>query len=464
MVRYACAALVSAALISAISVGIPGGCGLGISPVRATTFPADQPSQGGPVTAVYLQGLLDKANYIEFAYQLPNVAHLKPEQEMYFKGTLAYRQGRFGEVVNPLIAAVQTRNSVLTPSQIENAFEILGQASAKTFLYGSSAKMYDDIDKLYGAKMGDGIRDIREKRHTAALLEGVPAETARIAGDFTLQSQAGEYPVTVSGKSFLAELDTGASISMLSESEARNWGVTLLEGEATLHGYGGGGFTARPGLIPVLQIGKAELHNVVVFVTADRNLYIDAIKRQKHALLGYPVASALGRLTFTRDGVLTVTAQAGSAGSGTGTETGIGARMWIGDGSLLVALGTVPVIEDGKLNGGTRERLFELDTGSGNTYLTDHYLAENRSRFTGEPESIARLAGAGGIHEIPAYKAHKLPLFFGATPVLCSGQHVLTQPQGGEAESYYGVVGQDILRLFSSYTVDFRNMRFSVVP
>jgi hypothetical protein len=41
---------------------------------------------------------------------------------------------------------------------------------------------------------------------------------------------------------------------------------------------------------------------------------------------------------------------------------------------------------------------------------------------------------------------------------------VLTQPQGGEAESYFGVVGQDVLQLFSSYTVDFRNMRFSVVP
>jgi hypothetical protein len=124
----------------------------------------------------------------------------------------------------------------------------------------------------------------------------------------------------------------------------------------------------------------------------------------------------------------------------------------------------VPVIDGDKLTGGTDARLFELDTGSGSTYLTDHYLAENRSRFPGEPTFLARLAGAGGIHEIPAYEAHKLPLFFGATPVLCTGQHVLTQPQGGEAENYFGVVGQDVLQLFSSYTLDFRNMRFSVVP
>ncbi len=455
MVRFACSAfavLIFTGLFFAPDA--PKACGW-IFP-ETTVLAADRASV--PVTAAYLQTLLDKANYIEFAYQLPNASGLRPEQQQYFKGTLAYREGRFGEVVDPLIAAVQTRNSVLTATQVESAFEILGQASAKTFLYGSSAKMYDDIDKLYGTRMGESVQDIREKRHIETLLKGVPVETARIGGDFSIRQTGGEYPVIVGGKNVSAQLDTGASVSLLSETTAKSWGVTLLDGQATLHGYGGGGFSARPGLIPVLEIGKAELHNVVVFVTADKNLYIAEIKRQTHALLGYPVTSALGRLTFARDGTLTVTAHTSAS------DQTIGAPMWIGDGSLLVALGTEPVIEGNKLNGGTRERLFELDTGSGSTYLTDHYLAENRSLFSGEPESFARLAGAGGIHEIPAYKAHKLPLFFGKTPVLCTGQHVLTQPQGGEAESYYGVVGQDILQLFSSYTLDFRAMRFSVVP
>jgi hypothetical protein len=449
MLRFASAALITAALFLRGSYFGPG---------ELAPSATDAESAGARATAAALQALLDKDDYLEFARRLPGAKGLKPEQEQYFAGTLAYREGRFGDVVNPLIAAVETRKSALTASQIESAFEILGQASAKTFLYGSSAKMYDDIDKLYGARMGVSAEGIREKRHIGALLEHVPAETVEIAGDFSLERKGAEYPVSIAGRSFSAQLDTGASISLLSESTAKNWGVTLLEGTATLHGYGGGSFPARPGLIPTLEIGKAQLHNVVVFVTADQNLYISEIKRQTHALLGYPVASALGRLTFARDGSLTVTTHP------TASEQKGGARMWVGDGSLLIALGTVPVIDGDKLTGGTDARLFELDTGSGSTYLTDHYLAENRSRFPGEPTFLARLAGAGGIHEIPAYEAHKLPLFFGATPVLCTGQHVLTQPQGGEAENYFGVVGQDVLQLFSSYTLDFRNMRFSVVP
>jgi hypothetical protein len=113
--------------------------------------------------------------------------------------------------------------------------------------------------------------------------------------------------------------------------------------------------------------------------------------------------------------------------------------MWVGDSSLLVGLGTMP----------DATRLFSLDTGSGSSYFTDHYFEEHSSLFSGQPLEMARLAGAGDIHEIPAHAAHQLPLWLGPTRVLCNGQHILTQPQGGEVEHYNGVVGQDLLRQFA---------------
>lgn len=419
-----------------------------------------QPSSP-PVTAVYLQGLLNANNFIEFARRLPEAKGLRPEQEKYFRGTLAYRQGRFDRVVDPLVEAVRTKQSSLTSTQRESAFEILAQTEAKTFQYGFSAKMYRDIEELYGQEMAEGLGEIKEKQHLASLLEQVPAETVRFFGDFSVPrgkgDQADEYPIRVNGKELWAQLDTGASVSLIADSTAKQWKVRILGGEATLHGYGGASFPARPAVIEELQIGSAEMHNVVVFVTEDTNLYISGIHRQIHAVLGFPVASALGRLTFARNGTLTVSPATAVKSTGS-------APMWVGDGSLLVSLGTQPVFDGNTLKGGTRERLFELDTGSGSTYLTDSFYRENRTLFPGEAPQVARLAGAGGVHEIPAFEAHKLPLFFGVTPVLCTGQHVLTQSQGGEAESYFGVIGQDVLRLFSSYTLDFRAMRMTVTP
>jgi hypothetical protein len=145
MIRFASASLASTVLLLAASW--PGLNAGGWPPPN--TPAAARPSPHVKVTASYLQALLDKANFIEFARQFPNAAGLKPEQELYFKGTLAYREGRFREAIDPLVAAVQTHNSSLAASQVESAFEILGQTAAKTFLYSSSAKMYDDIDRLY---------------------------------------------------------------------------------------------------------------------------------------------------------------------------------------------------------------------------------------------------------------------------------------------------------------------------
>lgn len=418
-----------------------------------------QPS--APVTAAYLQSLLNASNYLEFAQRLPEARNLRPEQAKFFRGMLAYRQGRFNRVIDPLVDAVRTKSSTLTIAQRETAFEILAQTEAKTYQYGFSAKMYLNIEQLYGGQMDTaGLREIAEKQHLASLLQHVQPQTIRLFSNFSVSRGKGdasdEYPIRVGGRDQWAQLDTGASVSLIAESTARAWKVKMLSGDATLHGYGGASFAARPAVVDELQIGAAVLHNVVVFVTDDANLYIAAIHRQMHAVLGFPVAYALGRITFARDGTVTVSPETGPSGSG--------ASMWVGDGSLLVALGTQPVIENNTLKGGDHERLFEIDTGSRSTYLTDRYLKENQSLFPGEPPQVARLAGAGGVHEIPAFEAHKLPLFFGATPVLCSGQHVLTQPQGGEAESYYGVIGQDVLRLFSSYTLDFRSMRMTVTP
>ncbi len=377
---------------------------------------------------------------------------------MYFLGMLAYHLGRSDDAIKPLVAAANTKDSSLTANQIESALETLGENARKISQYGASAQMYEDIDKIFGPKMGEADKLIRQKRHLAVLLLHVPPQTVQFAGDFTLRRTGDEYPVAIAGKEFSAQLDTGATVSLLSASTAKAWGVTMLDGSGRLYGFGGGEFSAQPAVIPVLNIGKAELHNVVVFVTSDENLYIAPIKHQINALLGFPVASALGRLTFAKDGSLTASAQSPPRDPSTD------ARLWIGGSSVLVELGTLPIITGGRLTGASGQRLFDLDTGSASTYLTDHYLAEHTNIFHGPPPETARLAGPGGIHEIPAYAAKDLPLFIGNTLILLNGPNILTQPQGGETEHFFGLIGQDTLHLFSSYTIDLRNMTFSVHP
>jgi Aspartyl protease len=423
--------------------------------VAASLAPAQSAS---PVTAATLQQLLGQDRFLEFENQLGQARNLTTEQRLYFLGMLAFHVGRFEDAIMPLVKAANSTSASLTPEQVEEALETLGQNALKQSQYGSSAEMYDIIDKTWGAKMADGGKSIREKRHFAALLRQVPAQTIQISGGFTLPRTGQEYPVNVGGKPFFAQFDTGAEISVLSTTTAKNWGVTMLEGTATLHGYGGGAFSAQPGFIPVLTIGKAELRNVAVYVTADQNLYITEINHQFNALLGFPVVSALGRLTFARDGSLTVAAQSPAADPRTDIH------LWFAAHALLLPLGTVPVMDGKKLISIGEPRLFMLDTGSGSSFLTDHYFAEHANAFHGPPPETARLAGAGGIEEISAYGAQGVPLFIGNNLIMLNGPHVLTKPTSGEVEHYFGLIGQDLLQNFSSYTLDFRTNAFSAQP
>jgi hypothetical protein len=415
--------------------------------------------------AASLQQMLDRDDYIGCYTALDQVdrARFTEAQRAYFFGMVAFHLGHLGDNADPapmLDKALRSKDKSLTAHQIESALETLGQINLKLGNFSASAQNYDDIDKIFGSQLGDGEKSIRESRHLAALLQHVPRQTVEISGDFTLPRTGVEYPVSVpnppSSKPLFAQFDTGAELSVLSATTAKAWGVTMLDGEATLHGYSGGAFTAQPGYIPVLRIGKAELHNVAVYVTADENLYISQVKLQTNALLGYPVVAALGRLTFAKDGSLTVTAKSPAR------DLRSSAALWMSDHTLLVELGTQPVISNGKLTGVTGDRLFMLDTGSGSTWLTDRFLVEHADLFHGPPGEMARLAGAGGIREIPAYGARNLPLLAGGTVLFLNGPHILTQPAGGEAEQFFGVLGRDTLGVFSSYTVDFRNMTLTV--
>ena len=406
-------------------------------------------------TAAALDRLLSSSRLTELAAKLPTVSNLKPEQHDYFEGALAFRRNRLAEGKKLLERAVNTRDpdlknqerdTALTHQEVFDALMMLGSLYMRDYHYGAAADAYNLIEKTF--HMEDGGESIRRRRHVNVLLKDVPPQTVSLSGEFKLARTVEGYPIQLGDRTVRAIIDTGASTSQISETTAAAWGITPLPGTPLwATGYGGRSYQAHVGVIPELHIGSAILRNVVVVIAPDEQLTIPEIHAQLRPTLGYPVAAALGNMTFSKDGTLTVHSSDAAAAAK--------APLWLGEESLLVELNTRPSADP---------QLFLLDTGSPSTFLTDKYLQDHQSAFPGTPPETARLAGGGGTHEIPAYVAHHLPLWFGATPIYLEGQHILTASQGGEAENYYGVIGGDILATFSSYTIDLNRMQFSVAP
>jgi hypothetical protein len=403
-----------------------------------------------------LQHLLDEHRFRELSSKLSQASGtLKPEQQDYFEGALELRRNHLLESKKLLERAVNTkdpdlrdqeRDTALTHQQVFDALMMLGNLYMRACRYGAAADLYDFLDKVWANKLDDGGESIRKRRHVGVLLKDVPPQTISISGPCTLTPNAEGYPIQIGDLTFRAVFDTGANFSQISESTAVAWGVAPLAGSPMwVTGFAGRSYQAHLGVVSELRIGTAILRNVVFIIAADERVAVPEIHTQLKPALGFPVLDALETLTFSRDGTLAIH---GEPEKSTGT-----AQIWLGEQSLLVSLG-LRAVDD--------ERLFVLDTGAGNSFLTEKYLNENQALFPGPPTSEAQLAGGGGVRDIPAYIAKHLPIWFGATPIYLDGQHVLTATQGGEAENYFGVIGADVLSRFASYTIDLKRMEFSL--
>ncbi len=422
----------------------------------APSAPADA-HQAGPADVLELA--LEKHLYFVLPLALAHAPELKPEQSSYFEGMLAFHQARFEDARKLLTAALNTENSALASTEKITALEALGESARYTFHYGACAQMYQDIDSIWGARLGAAEGDIKQHRHGCVAQMQVPPQTTDFTAPFTIHGHNSEFPVSIGDKTFSAVFDTGSTESAITESTAKAWGVVPADTTVVLNGYSGGTFRAHPGVLAQLTIGTATLHNVAVFVVPDSAFYIAPFKHQMNALLGYPVLAALGRLTFTRDGSMTASPVSPARA---GTE---GAPLWIADTFLLAQMKTFPPTGQSFRFGGEQEpRLFVLDTGSRDSYLTDRYFMEHRDSFKGAPPDTARLAGPGGEADTPAYAADHLPLWCGKAVLFLDGPHILTAPQNSLIENYEGLIGQSVLGSLQSYTIDFRTMRFSVQP
>src|SRR5581483_1560805 len=109
-------------------------------------------------------------------------------------------------------------------------------------------------------------------------------------------------PVSVDGQPGEFFLDSDANFSFLSESEARNLGLTVRDSGSTIHGVTGGESAFRVAVAEHLQIGNVDLENVVFLVLPDSEEAFRNFSPAQQGAIGLPVLLALRRVRFTAQG------------------------------------------------------------------------------------------------------------------------------------------------------------------
>jgi clan AA aspartic protease (TIGR02281 family) len=288
-----------------------------------------------------------------------------------------------------------------------------------------------------------GADDARAAAASAAL-RGDPRIRASGAARIPLTPNgvgSRDASVTVNGVRAPWVVDTGAEISVVSNSLAQRIGLRPRPGQVTVHSTTG---IATGGLAVIdrLVIGDAAVENVPVLVLPDAQLKIGD-RPQIQAILGLPVLVAFGRAAWLDAGATLALGEAApspppDSPSLYWNEEGIG----------------IPVSTARGVRGA------HLDTGANETTLR----APAHALLTPAIEASAawragKVGGAGGVVNTNDKVYPTLSLTVAGVPM------TLNNVSLNEAESE-GVarLGQDVVARLSLLNLDFETMRVAVRP
>jgi clan AA aspartic protease (TIGR02281 family) len=420
------------------------GLGMATFGALAQSRPAAQPAANTD-----LDFLLKERRYIRLEKALASDLKISAKDRAFFEGIMANRRNRAAEsirLLQPLVPALAKGD----PSRAITALSTLADDYEKTFQYAAAADTYTNLVQNFASEMS--AEQIAKSKREAArwdLLRNAPPQSANINGPFTIataETRLGlvKAPVTIDGQQISLILDTGANLSAISRSMALRLGLNISANQATMEGVSAIPTPAHTAVIPKLEIGKAVFRNVAVIVVDDKDMFIAGLNYMLPGSLGFPVLSALGRITFFPDG------QFGVALPPTADKP---------QKQNLFLQRLTPIVA-AEIMG--KEELFTIDTGATGSYLSARYYHDFPHQFDSQMVDQVMLTGAGGRRTLPVYDAPQVTLSLGGACVHLKNVPVLLAARGIGDDYFYGNLGQNAVRVSSSYTFDFQNMNFTI--
>lgn len=418
-------------------------------------------TSSGIDTPVRVDNLLADHQFIRVEAQL---AQLPPRQAQFYRGILANKDNdarKSIELLEPLIDEVAASGDAAHE-------KVLRKALAEDYLrlgeWAKAASAYQALVERVGSKMSsEEQNEIEMPLKMLPLAKDNPPTTVDPCDPFKLQVSKNplglvDVPVFVDARSYSWMLDPTAPFNLIAHSYAKEAGLTLSADAVTIHTLTGRPIQVRSTVIPRFTIGgQLTLRNMTAFVFEDADYQFPHTQYQVEGVLGYPALQAIGRVTVTNSDTVYIQpdgSQPSTAEEKKERKTGV--RFFLDGEQVIVALGKS---DDGD------QRMYAVDAGGQQTYLTSRYYDEHTEDFANQQMQLFSMRGHSEDTTVSAYTAETVPLAVGATQIDVHFIQVLTQPLGSAAlDDVYGLLGVDALDQFGSYTFDYRTMRFSVRP
>jgi hypothetical protein len=250
-------------------------------------------------------------------------------------------------------------------------------------------------------------------------------------------------PVSINGTNSNFMIDSGATISMITETQAKKLDLNVGKNERIeLYGATGAQLELEATVADQLTVGRFQLANVAFLVLNDDQFnFPDGYG----GVLGLPVLLALQSLAWDAGGQLHL-------GFVSELPPSSSPNLCF-DGPELVA----EIVFRG------RRLLFALDTGNGKTILWPRFSKEfpDLIEKSGRRGSIV-LKGVSGCAELGAVTLPRLALHIGGLATVLRPVQVVTERTTPNSEWLYGRIGMDTLTKARRVMIDFNDMNLSL--
>jgi Kef-type K+ transport system membrane component KefB len=367
----------------------------------------------------------------------------------FYRGIVAHAFNNNDVAIRNLAPIVDSTSRGLTPIQLRNATDVLGDSYRRVYRYRESASAYRT-----SLRIRRQLLDAATRRRFAtwatigdALAATPPVETSWSAesNGAPLGNDSVSFGVSadINGARLSAPMgiDATARLSILDSTAAANHRIRALVDSVSIE-IAGNAVIVTVGVADRIDLGPAHLTNVPVVIVPDdalRRLYKSATIR---GILGRPVLSALGAVTFTGDGHIALTSP------GADHDTSTVATMALAEDATLV---------EGSFAG--RRVPLLLDAGAGRTLLFPEFLREFSAAF-----ADARLTTYIGptrgndVVSLPSYVIPQLTFTFNGKAVTLDAVHALMRNPDSLSDNYMGALGKDALAAADRVTLDFGAM------
>jgi hypothetical protein len=321
------------------------------------------------------------------------------------------------------------------------AYDLIAKVEARSGQYARFNRTYAEWSAAFPNSPG-----VRAEQKDLDKFRGRPDQANGTRRRSTLHHERGSYsvPVTINGKTDDFLIDTGAGQSVLTDREAKKFGLTILRGSAPSMDSSGTGFSSRTAIAREVIIGAMRFRSVSFEVLPADGPFRDA----EAGIVGTPIQLAFGSIRWLKDGIVEI----GAATPPSGSSPNL---VFDPDPSRLLIEAEVL----GKRVQAT------LDTGAITTDLNANFAdlfpdVLSRDGKRGRQD----ITGAGGTQTFDSFELPQLTFSVGQSRPLLRPAIVTLQrmPLMGGGHCCIGNAGLDLLTQGLGFSIDFATMTLQI--